>query len=248
MDAVIADVNAVRPDLVVVGGDLTASGFLDEFEQAREYIGRIECTDVVTIPGNHDASNVGWVHCERLFCATFSAQTFAIGAASGSEPNDRIRIVTADSTRPDVNQGEIGRSRYEWIAESFEGEFRHKIFVLHHHLLAIPGTGRELSVVLDGGDVMWALARAGVDVVLSGHKHAPWVWDVGRGLVITSGTAGTWRTRGEIPPSYNIIKFDEDEVEITFRNVVDRPDTVQVFSGSGRRRRVAGAPPVWAGE
>jgi 3',5'-cyclic AMP phosphodiesterase CpdA len=59
LHAAIAEVNEARPDLVVVAGDLTDDGFPEQYEEAREELGRIECEHVVLVPGNHDARNVG---------------------------------------------------------------------------------------------------------------------------------------------------------------------------------------------
>jgi 3',5'-cyclic AMP phosphodiesterase CpdA len=239
MERTIADINGLDPDLVIVGGDLTAAGYRNEFEEAKEYLSAIDCAPVGTILGNHDCRNVGWVHYQRLFEKTHHAKTFEFGENEDGDPRERIRIVATNSNRADINEGEITMRRYDWIADSFEGDFTHRVFCLHHHLVPIPGTGRERSVVLDGGDVLALLGRCGVDLVLSGHKHVPWVWDVGNAFIITSGTAATWRTRGDTPPSYNIIRMTEDEIEITFRNLVGEPDTVQRFSREARVRRVA---------
>ena len=65
--------------------------------------------------------------------------------------------------------------------------------------------------------VACANACRGVDIVLAGHKHVPYVWPVAGMLVITSGTAGSRRTRGEAPPSYNLIRIRERSVEVTIR-------------------------------
>ena len=236
MDKTIADINALDPDIVLVSGDLTAAGYLEEFVQAKEYLDGITAP-VVTVPGNHDCRNVGSVHYERMFGETRHAKTFEVerGAA---DPSARIRIVATDSNRPDINEGEIGPDQYEWIADSFAGDFDVRVFALHHHLIPIPGTGRERSVVLDGGDVLWLLGKAGVQLILSGHKHVPWVWDAGNVFIVTSGTATTWRTRGDTPPSYNVIRMRTGELEITFRNLVGAPDTVQRYERTGRQRRI----------
>jgi 3',5'-cyclic AMP phosphodiesterase CpdA len=239
MERTIEDINALAPDVVVVAGDLTTAGYREEFEEAREYLERIECERVGTILGNHDCRNVGWVHYERLFAKTHHAKTFDVGEGADGAPAERIRIVATNSNRADINEGEISLRRYGWIRDSFEGDFTFRIFCLHHHLVPIPGTGRERSVVLDGGDVLWLLGQCKVDLVLSGHKHVPWVWEGGRAFIVTSGTAATWRTRGDTPPSYNIIRITDDEIEFTFRNLVGEPDTVQRFSRAARTRRVS---------
>ena len=64
-----------------------------------------------------------------------------------------VAIVAVDSTEPDLDHGQIGRGRYRWIEEQFAEEPAElKIFVLHHHLLPVPGTGRERNIVYDAGD------------------------------------------------------------------------------------------------
>ena len=42
----------------------------------------------------------------------------------------------------------------------------------------MPGTGRERNQVLDAGDVISLLRQLSVDLVLSGHRHVPYVWPV----------------------------------------------------------------------
>ena len=61
--------------------------------------------------------------------------------------------------------------------------------MLHHHLVAVPNTGRERNTVSDAGDVLALLSASKVDLVLSGHKHVPHVWSVDGVMVVTSGTA-----------------------------------------------------------
>ena len=67
LERAIAEVNDLRPEIVICSGDLTAFGFRHEYQLAREYLGRIECNSVVVVPGNHDSRNVGYVHFEELF-------------------------------------------------------------------------------------------------------------------------------------------------------------------------------------
>jgi 3',5'-cyclic AMP phosphodiesterase CpdA len=237
MKATIEDINDVDPDVVVVGGDLTAGGYKEEFEEAHAYLDGIDSAPIVPILGNHDCRNVGWVHFQGLFGETHHADTFEIGKGDDGVPNERIRVVATNSNRPDINEGEIGLRRYDWITEAFDGDYTFRVFVLHHHLVPIPGTGRERSVVLDGGDVLWMLGRSQVELILSGHKHVPWVWDVGSALIVTSGTASTWRTRGDTPPSYNVIQVEPDEITVTFKNLTGTVDVVQRFSRQVHRRR-----------
>ena len=51
---------------------------------------------------------------------------------------------------------------------------------MHHHLIAIPDTGYANVVgILDAGDTLRACLESKVDLVLCGHKHRPWLWNLG---------------------------------------------------------------------
>jgi len=45
--------------------------------------------------------------------------------------------------------------------------------------------------------------------VLCGHKHVPWVWELGDMVILNAGTASSKRIKGRIKQSYNIIEIDE---------------------------------------
>ena len=163
MERAIAEINDLEPEIVVCSGDLTTFGFKEEYAAAKRYLDRIECDALVVIPGNHDSRNVGYVHFEELF-----------GERNSVLRRSGVTVVAVDSTEPDLDHGQIGRGRYGWIEEQFAAEPSDlRVFVLHHHLLPIPGTGRERNVVYDAGDAIESLQRADVHLVLSGHKHVP---------------------------------------------------------------------------
>jgi 3',5'-cyclic AMP phosphodiesterase CpdA len=98
--------------------------------------------------------------------------------------------------------------------EQFSAPCDLKIFALHHHLLPVPGTGRERSTVTDAGDLLEVLVEAGTRVVLSGHKHVPYVWRLENVYVANAGTASSLRLRGYTRPCYNLVEVDGDEVRI----------------------------------
>ena len=202
LERAIGEINELEPDVVVCTGDLTTFGFKHEYLMARDYLARIECDAFTVVPGNHDSRNVGYVHFEEYF-----------GERNSVLRKGPVAIVAVDSSEPDLDHGQIGRGRYRWIEEQFAlapAELR--IFVLHHHLLPVPGTGRERNVVYDAGDAIECLQRSGVRLVLSGHKHVPYAWRLEDLFVVTTGTVSSLRLRGNTRPCYNV-------VEITGRNV-----------------------------
>ncbi len=203
MDRATRDINALAPDVVVCSGDLTTFGLKEEFVQARRLLDRIECESLVVVPGNHDARNVGYVHFEELF-----------GARNSVLRQQGITVVAVDSTEPDLDHGQIGRGRYAWIEEEFRPPTELRVFVLHHHLLPVPGTGRERNIVYDAGDAIECLQRANVNLVLSGHKHVPYAWRLENLFVINTGTVSTLRLRGNTRPCYNVIEVQGTHVDV----------------------------------
>lgn len=204
LERTILEVNDLEPTAVVVSGDLTAAGYRQEFETAAEYLGRLRCEHVMVIPGNHDSRNVGYLHFERLFGDRHSIIDF----------EDAV-MVGVDSSEPDLNDGRVGREHYDFIREAFENtDDKLKIFVVHHHLMPIPGTGRERNIIFDAGDVLELLDEMGVNMVLSGHKHVPYSWKLENMFLVNAGTASTTRLRGNTRPCYNIVEVENGRVQV----------------------------------
>lgn len=211
LEAAVEETNAFAPDLVAVAGDLTTEGYRWEFEEAKGYLDQIECPNVVVIMGNHDAKNVGYRHFEDLFGPRAHSVTVSI-------PEGEAKVVSLDSSKPDLAEGEVGRENYAWLDSEFRGWDRGpKILMIHHHILAVPGTGRDVNNLRDAGDVMAILRELKVDMVLSGHRHVPYVWSISGVRIVHSGTVSSMRVRGTMPPSYNVIEFDDESVRITLR-------------------------------
>jgi 3',5'-cyclic AMP phosphodiesterase CpdA len=195
LERAIEEINELRPEVCVISGDITTDGYEREYRIAKEFVGRIECEDLIVVPGNHDSRNVGYVHFEELF-----------GPRASTLHKHGLTIVAEDSSEPDLDHGQIGRVRYELIESEFAEPAALRIFVLHHHLLPIPGTGRERNIVYDAGDLLEVLLRSRVKLVLAGHLENL--------FVVTTGTVSTLRLRGHGRPCYNVIEVGEEWVRI----------------------------------
>jgi 3',5'-cyclic AMP phosphodiesterase CpdA len=241
LSTAVRETLAVNPDLVVIGGDLTADGYAHEFRTAQQHLEPLfeRGLNVLVVPGNHDSKNVGYLHFRDTFgagdvpdkgdrCLSLSVNCF------DGDPF-RVQVVAIDSSKPDLAEGEVGRERYRWIRQQFDVDVDFKIFVLHHHLVPVPGTGRERNTVWDAGDVLALLAELNVDVVLSGHKHVPHVWLLDHVLLVNSGTVSSYRLRGYTRPSYNVIEITADEVRVTLKY----PGTGERLAGVLDRRQMA---------
>ena len=219
LERAIVEINDLQPDVVVCTGDLTTFGYRQEYTQARSYLDRLHCPDVITIPGNHDSRNVGYVHFEDLF-----------GERNSVLNVGRATIVAVDSSEPDLDNGQVGRGRYRLIEEAFASAANLRIFVLHHHLLPVPGTGRERNIVNDAGDTLECLQRAEVDLVLAGHKHVPYAWRLEDLFVVNAGTVSSSRLRGKGRPCYNVVEVEGTHVDVWRRYPFHGQERIIQFS------------------
>jgi len=209
-ETVIGRVNELSPDLLIITGDLTQDGHLHEFEIAKEFVDRFEVEDKVIVMGNHYARNLGYEIFEEL-----------IGTRYPFHETDEVAIFGIDSTVPDMDDGHVGREYYDIILERLKDRDKIRILALHHHLIPIPGTGRERHIPVDSGDVLKLIRELDIDLVLSGHKHLPWVWKFEDTHFVTAGTSCTRRLKGKSHPSFNIISIDEGHISIEEINVAN---------------------------
>ena len=66
----------------------------------------------------------------------------------------------------------------------------------------------------DAGDAIECLQRAGVQLVLSGHKHVPYAWKLEDLFVVNTGTVSTLRLRGHTRPCYNVVEAAGNHVSV----------------------------------
>ncbi len=210
---VLSMVNSVGPDIVLVTGDLTDDGYAWEYEIAKTYLDRIETKHLMVVPGNHDVRNEGDKLFEEIFQTRFPQYK-----------DDKVVILGTDSTEPDIDDGRIGRAGCAYIKEVLSPRKEIKILAMHHHLIPIPGTGRERNIPVDAGDVLKLCIESGVDIVFSGHKHMPWIWKLENTYFITAGTATSRRLKGRYYPSFYVLELDIEENKVLLKeaNVADK--------------------------
>ena len=206
------------PDLVAVTGDITQAGYPREFAAAREWLGALPCPKINT-PGNHDTPY--WNVIGRL-SRPFSDYRRYVGPDSFEQftaPGLRaIAINTARGIQPRLNWSK-GQARRDDAMEACRrlsaGEGL-KVAICHHPLMEVTG-GPMTGRVWGGVDAARVLAEGGVDLILSGHVHAPFGHPLpfGDGRTYTIGASTlSLRERG-VPAGFNVIEADADGVRVT---------------------------------
>jgi len=206
-EKVIDEVNALKPDTVVITGDLTNEGLVSEYEKCKDLVLKLNVDKVIAISGNHDYRNTGYL----VFKKYFPFQTI-------NELSEDVVLVTLGTARPDRNEGEVGYRQTLWLERTMK-KYEDKITILamHHHLIGIPDTGSERVTILDAGDVLRTILDTKVDLVLCGHKHRPWIWRFNNLSIVNAGTTSSDRMRGLFDNTYNIVNVDKNKIQIDLK-------------------------------
>ncbi|HLZ44305.1 MAG TPA: metallophosphoesterase [Gemmatimonadales bacterium] len=221
----------LRPDAIVIGGDVSQRARHGEFQRGRAFANLCrETAPVLVIPGNHDvqwwrrplipfAHDAIYEKYRSYFGADLSptltipggaviaAALTAHGVAWGSL-TARLRDIAVKGHLP---KREMQRVRTVF-ANADAGLPR--VLVVHHNVLRGQMSKRM-------GLARWKRAQrriveAGTEVVLCGHDHqegAELLDD--RVVVSTAGTLST-RARGGRPVSFNFVTIDSAAVQVTF--------------------------------
>jgi 3',5'-cyclic AMP phosphodiesterase CpdA len=227
-EALLDGAHALKPDVVVVSGDLTQRAKEREFAAARDFLARLPQAALVIVPGNHDVPLYRvW---ERLL-APFGLYDEYVGLARDMLwKDDRAVVVGLDSTAPHraIKNGRISRHQLDFCARALTGlpaeTFR--VVVFHHHLVP-PPTFVPARPMPKAKRLLETLTHLRVDLVLSGHLHRAYTGnslDVyggqnrEHGIIVaqcgtTTSRRGRWREREK--NSFNWIQLVDGHVRIT---------------------------------
>ena len=169
----------------------------------------IECPERVVIAGQPRLPQ------RRLPAATSASSVRGTRTASFALPARRARrelkVLAVDSNIPDLNDGEVGREKVERIAEEFAERRALRVFVLHHHLVSIPGTGTGAQRRVGRGRRAAGAARRRASTSCSrgtSTSRTP-----GRSRGCSSSRAGRRPRTGRAAttePSYNLIRVTRE--------------------------------------
>jgi len=208
-EKVIDEINLLKPEAVVITGDLTNEGLVEQYEKCKKMVSQINVEKIIAISGNHDYRNTGYL----LFKKYFPFKT-------ENDLGNDVVLITLNSTRPDRDDGEVGHKQTLWLEHTLKKyENKFKIVAMHHHLIGIPDTGSDRLTVIDAGDVLRAVLDSNVNLVLCGHKHRPWIWDFNTLSIANAGTTSSERVRGFFENSYNIVNIENGTFRVDLKIV-----------------------------
>ena len=160
-------VGRVKPELIVVSGDLTHRAKRRQHEDAARFL-RSLGPPLLAVPGNHD---IPWTW--RRLTGPFMEFERVWQTTEPLFQSESLQVVGLNSARPWRHQsGGIRSSQLESARELFEsrapGALR--VVVIHHHLIGAPWRSRK-KPVSRRNTVLAGLVDAGAELILAGHIH-----------------------------------------------------------------------------
>ena len=219
-DAVITTVISLKPDLVVVSGDLTQRARTAQFQEARQFLDALPQPQIV-VPGNHDVplynvfSRFGRPLDKYRRYITEDMQPFYA--------DDEIAVIGINTARSlTTKYGRINEQQIAAVREklcAYQGNVT-KIVVTHHPF-DLPENHDEADLLGRSKLAMVALAECGADVLLAGHLHIGHTGHTAMryriaghsALVVSAGTATSTRHRGEAN-SFNVVRIKHPHIQV----------------------------------
>ena len=219
LDALVADMQAQRPDHIAVTGDLVNLALEAEFTPAKAWLESVGTPQGVTVvPGNHDA----YVRATRYhFGGTFEKYLRGDAGADGARfpfvrrrgPLALIGVSSAVPTLPLMATGRLGRAQLDALDRELAAlppDETFRVLLVHQPLHS---TSR-MKRLTDSKALRAVLKRRGVELVLHGHDHihsTMWIESAGRQIPAVGVPSASALAHRHYPAAaYNLFSIARD--------------------------------------
>ena len=246
--AVAREVARVKPDHVVITGDLTNLALEQEFDAVKRLLEDdlgLDAHDVTVVPGNHDLYTRGAMRAQRFTHAFASYLESDLPELAASLPLGRFPVVklrgplaiiglTSAVPRPPlVAAGELGRPQIEALARILaheEVKRRTPVLAFHHPIHNPPSSAKTWAEGLRDADLLTdVLASVPRGLLLHGHLHRRHQRDfptkVGNLVSVIATSASLHHENEHRMAGFNVYDFDDMGALGTIEAHVLEPDT-----------------------
>ena len=220
----------LRPDAVILSGDLTQRARHGEFQRARAFTQRAaETAPVHVIPGNHD---VQWwwrpfipfgkqplYEKYRQYFGNELAPTLTLeGGAiiAGALTAHGVSLASLSRIRDVAVKGHLPKREFLRVQKLFAAAPPElaRVLVVHHNVLR--GDISQRMGLARWRKAQQRLVETGADVVLCGHDHQEGADMLGGRVVVSTAGTLSKRSRGGRPSSFNMVTIEPAAVQVTF--------------------------------
>jgi 3',5'-cyclic AMP phosphodiesterase CpdA len=213
VNKLIETAHEIKPDVVVVSGDLTQRARSSQFVEARAFLDALPRPQIV-VPGNHD---IPLYHVFNRFARPLDK--FRRFITEDLEPfysDDELAIIGVNTARSlTTKHGRINERQIIGIKEKLCKLPDDVVkIVVTHHPFDLPAGFEAKDIVGRAAMAIKLLSDCGADIFLAGHMHISHIGNTAErykiapglsALVVQAGTATSTRGRGE-SNSFNIIR------------------------------------------
>lgn len=242
-EALMRQVPALAPDVIVVSGDLTQRAKREQFEEARRFLDRLSDYPLLVIPGNHDVPLYRVF--ERLFKPLSLYQEIICNDLNPVLEVGNVVLVGLDSTAPrrSISNGRLDLPQLRYSGEAFANVPEDKVrIVVAHHQFA-PGHDKRFDMPMPRTHrAVNHFVEQKVEMILGGHLHRSYVGNSlnfypghhrDRGVIIvqcgtTTSNRGIGSEREE--NTLNIIEASNDTLLVRHYLYFEAADQFRVIS------------------
>jgi 3',5'-cyclic AMP phosphodiesterase CpdA len=202
------------PDVLVLSGDVTQRARASQFASAAEFVRELGIAQRVLVPGNHDVPLFDlaaravrpYAGYQRVFGPELEPTL--------STPDCLIMAVKTTRRYRHVN-GELDDRQIQRVVQGLRQASQRQLrIVVMHQPVAVPRASEQHNVCHGSESAVRAWADAGLDIVLAGHIHLPFVLPLAEtfhGLsrpvwAVNAGTALSSRIRYDAGNSVNVLQ------------------------------------------
>lgn len=225
VEALVALAQRRRPDLLVLSGDLTQRARRGQFAAARRFCERLAVPAWLVIPGNHD---IPLYDVATRLLSPYRGLRRAFGddfEAPVRETADVVVFGVNTTRRYRHKHGEVSAAQVADVAAKLRAAPAAKLRVVAVHQPVDLPPDRKQSNLLRGREAaVRAWVDAGVDVIVGGHVHLPFLRLLSktfpdlprRAWCAQAGTAVSHRIRHDANNSVNLFDYRAGEPEAIF--------------------------------
>lgn len=208
-----------QPGVLVLSGDITQRARSKQFAAVRRFVDALAIEHVLAVPGNHDIPLFNLP--ARLF-RPYGNYLACFGAPLEPELDleDLLVVCVKTTRRWRHKNGELSGAQIERVTRRLRAAHVRQLRIVVTHQPVFVVTKKDLRNRVRGAErAVPAWAEAGADIVLGGHIHLPYHSQLVPGpramWAVQAGTAVSWRVRGNIPNSVNLIRHEARTAPLT---------------------------------
>ena len=191
-DAIVAEVIDRHPDVLIMTGDNTNSGYSRDVAGLTAKLQKVRDAGVqiVLTTGNHDMDLMGAEEFEEAYFGLLDPVDRDPASLSYTAiVKDVVFLAMDDNAVNPGGQGEFSSETMRWLAEMLSKySSRRIIFLSHHNVMYGYGDRSSASNLIQNPELPDLLREGGVKLAMTGHMHFPYVteedglWEILSGM------------------------------------------------------------------